>query len=103
MTLSDHSADDICPTCGCVDSTLANIDSSNKECSLETVLRKLVKNPIGVDVWSVVVSDGDSSSLLASVNASSSVLDIALLRASIIASAGTTRRLVGVTTGAEVN
>ena len=58
------------------------------------------------NVWSslpVVVGDGNSSCLLASVDALAAVWDIALLRTSVIAGAGTSGRLVGIAGWAEIN
>jgi hypothetical protein len=51
----------------------------------------------------VIVGDSDCSSLLADVNPTTSVCDITLLRASIIACAGSTGCLVGIASRAEVN
>ena len=103
MALSDHTLDDIRPACSCIDGTLADIDTSDKECSLEAVLVELIKNPVSINVWAIIVGDSNSASLLASVNTTSSVRNIALLRASIIASASTTRSLVGVASWAKID
>ena len=51
----------------------------------------------------IVVGDGDCSSLFADVNTTTSVWDTTLLRASIVACAGSTWCLVGIASRAEVN
>jgi hypothetical protein len=66
-------------------------------------LGELVKNLVGVDVRAVVVGDGDSSRGLASVDTLASVCDVTLLRARIVAGAGASRGLVGVTSWAKVD
>jgi hypothetical protein len=103
MAFSNHALNDIRPLCSGVDSTFANVNTGNEEGCLETIAGKLVKDTIGVDVWSIIVCNSNGASLLASVNTSTSICYIALLWASIIASAGTTRGLVGVTSRAVVD
>lgn len=51
----------------------------------------------------IVISNGDSSWLLANIDALAAVRDIALLRTSIVAGRGATRSLVGIASRAEIN
>ena len=51
VALSDHALDNIRPLCGCVDGSFADINSGDEEGGLEPVFGKLVKNSVGVDVW----------------------------------------------------
>jgi hypothetical protein len=96
VTFSDHTLDDSTPLL--VNSTLADVDTSDKESGLETSGVEFVQDLVSVDVWAVVVGDSNGSWLKAAVDAGTAVLNTAQLRASIIASAGTSRSLVGITT-----
>jgi hypothetical protein len=100
VTLSNHTPDDRGP--GLVDGTLANVDASHEESSLETSCLELVQNLVSVDVRAVVIGNGNSSWLAASVDASTTVRNAAFLRTSIVASASSSRGLVGITSRAEV-
>lgn len=100
VTLGYHALNNGAPVL--VNSTLANVDTSDKEGGLETGGGKLVKNPVGVDVWAVIVGNSYSSGLAALVDTSTTVLNVSLLRTSIVASAGSNRSLVGITTRTEV-
>ena len=56
VALCDHALDNIGPLCGCVNGSFADINSGDKECGLESVFGKLVKNSVGVDVGTARVS-----------------------------------------------
>ena len=88
VTLSNHSLDDSRPARRRVDSTLANVNSGDKKGGFEAIFSKLIKDLVGVDVWSVIVGDSHSTRVLTSVDASPSVLNITLLWARVIAGAG---------------
>lgn len=103
VTFSIHSADDAGPVLGGINGTLAKVVTSDKEGGLETIFRKLVKDLVGVNVRAVIIGNGHRAGGLARVDASSSVLDIALLRARIIASASSTRSLVAIASWTEVD
>lgn len=94
VTVGDHTIDDIAPLL--IDSTLAKVDTGDEESGLETGSSELVKNLVSVDVWTVIVGDGNSSWLAAHVDTSTTILNAAFLRASIIASSGSSRSLVGI-------
>lgn len=94
VAVGDHTPDDSLPLL--VDSTLADVVTGDEEGGLEASSGELVKNLVSVDVWAVVVGDGNGSSLATGVDTGTAVSDVALLRASIIASAGSSRGLVGV-------
>lgn len=51
----------------------------------------------------IIIGDGDSASLLAGVDTTTSVCDVAPLRTGIVACAGSTRCLVGIASRAKVN
>jgi hypothetical protein len=70
MAFGDHTTDDVRPLSGGIDCTLADVDSCHEKGGLETVCGELIKYAISVDVWSVIVCDGDSAGSLASVNPS---------------------------------
>lgn len=100
VTLGDHTLDDTAPLL--INRTFADVDTGNEEGGLEASRSELVQNLVSVDVWAVIVSDGNGSWLAASVNTTTTVRNATLLRASIVASAGSSRGLVGITTGTEV-
>jgi hypothetical protein len=103
MPLGNHPLDDVRPLSSRVDSTLADVDACDEEGSLETVLGELIKDTVGVDVWTVVVSDSDSSRSLTSVDTLASICYVALLRTSVVACACTSWGLVGIAGRAEVD
>jgi hypothetical protein len=103
VAFSHHALDDVGPLCGRINRSLSNVDTSNKKCCLEAICGELVKHLVGVDVWTIVVGDGDSAWCLASVDALSSVCYIAFLWAGVIAGARATGSLVGVAARAEVD
>lgn len=103
VTLCNHAADDICPRSSGVDGALSNIDSGHEESGLEAIRRELIKHSVSVDVWAIVICDGNSARCLAGVDATSSICDVALLGSWIITSAGTCRCLVRIACRAEIN
>ena len=100
VTIGYHTLDDSLPLL--IDSTLADVVTGDEEGGLEASSGELVENLISVDVRAIIVSDGNSSGLAAGVNTSTAVLNVALLGTSIVASAGSSRSLVGVATRTEV-
>lgn len=100
VTFGNHALDDATPLL--INSTFAKVDTGDEEGSLESSSRKLVKDLISVDIWTIVVGNGHSSRLQAIVDTSTTVPDTALLRTRVVASAGSGRSLVGVTTRAKV-
>lgn len=100
VALGDHALDNSVPLF--VNSTLANVVTSNEEGGLESGSSKLVKDLVSVDVWAVIVGNGYSSGLAASVNTRTTIRNIALDGASIVASGGSSRSLVSITARAEV-
>jgi hypothetical protein len=66
-------------------------------------LGELIKDAVGIDVWTVIVGDGDSSRSLTGVDTLTSICYIALLRTSIIAGAGASWGLVGIAGRAEID
>jgi len=96
VAFGDHAANNIRPLCGRVNCALSKVDASNEKGGLEAILGELVEDPVGIDVWSIVVGDSDGPWLLANVDALSTVRDVAFLRAGVIARARASRSLVGV-------
>jgi hypothetical protein len=103
MAFGDHTTDDVRPLSGGIDCTLADVDSCHEKGGLETVCGELIKYAISVDVWSVIVCDGDSAGSLASVNSLSSICYISLLWARVVAGASAGGSLIGVTGWTEVD
>lgn len=100
MTFVIHALDHGAPLL--INSTLANVDTRDEECGLEAGGSELVENLVSVDVWAVVVGDGNGSGLQAAIDTGTAVLNAALLGTSIVASAGSSRSLVGITARTEV-
>jgi hypothetical protein len=74
VTLSDHAADNSRPGLGLViKSAFSDIDTSDEEGSLESICCELVQNVVGVNVWAVIVGNGDSSWLNTIVDTLSTV------------------------------
>jgi len=103
VALSIHSADDAGPALGGINGTLAKIVTSDKEGGFEAVVRELVQDLVGVNVRAVIIGNGHRAGGLARVDASSSILNIALLRARVITSASSTRSLVAIASWTEVD
>lgn len=103
MAFGDHTLDHIGPLGGGIDRALANVDTSNKKGGLEAVLGELIQNTVGVDIWTVIVCDSDSAGDTASVDATSSVCDVALLWARVVAGACSSRSLVRIATRSVVD
>ena len=94
MAGSVHLLDDSGPfSGGIVNSTLAVVDTSNKEGSLHLVLFEKIKNIVSIDVWTVIISDGNGAGLSARVDAATTILNIAKLGTSNIACAITAGNL----------
>jgi hypothetical protein len=96
VALGDHAANNVCPARGRVDGALVVVDTGDEERGFETVLSELVEDLVGVDVRPIIVSDGYSSRVLAGIDTATTVRNVALLRARIVASACATGSLVGI-------
>jgi len=103
VALGNHALDHVGPLRCAVNGALAKVDTSHEESSLKASSSELVEDAVGVNVWTVVVGDGDCSSLLAGIDTATSVCDIALLRTRVVACASSTRSFVGIASWAEVN
>jgi hypothetical protein len=100
VTFGDHTLDNRSPFL--INSTLADVNTSDKEGSLEARRIELVQNLVSVDVWAIIVGDSDSSWLAASVDASTAVRDAPLLSSDIVAGSSSSWGLVGITARAVV-
>lgn len=100
VTFSYHTSDNGSPSL--INGTLANIDASDEEGGLEASRVELVQDLVSVDVWTIVIGDGDRSWLAASVDTSTTIRDATLLRTGIVASTSSSGGFVGVTAGAKV-
>lgn len=65
---------------GIVNFSFAVVVASDEKGCLGIVLLQYIQDMLGVDVWTVIVSNGNGSSHCAVVNASSTIQDIAELR-----------------------
>lgn len=100
VTIGNHAADDSTPLL--INGTLSKVDTSNEEGGLETGSSELVQDLVSVNVWTIIVSDGNGSGLAARINTSPTVGDTALLRTGIVACAGSSRGLVGIAGRAKI-
>lgn len=101
MALGDHALDDTRPVL--VDGALANVVTSDEEGSLGSPGFEEIEHTFCIDVRSVIISDGDSVGFVTSINTSSTILNISKLGTRIVASGGSIRSLISVTSGAEVD
>jgi hypothetical protein len=80
VTSGIHLGDDGRPLGGSIiDSALAVVDTSDEESRLHIVLFEEVENIVSVDVWAVIVGDGDGTWLSARVKTAVTVVDISKL------------------------
>ena len=100
VTFGDHTPDNRSPCL--INGTLANVDTSDEEGGLEASRIEFVQNLVSVDVWAIIIGDGDSSWLATSVDTSTAVRDATLLSTDVVASSGSSGGLVGITARAEV-
>lgn len=62
MTFGVHPAEDLGPACGfIIDLALAEVGTSDEECSLDVVLLENVQDLVGVLVRAVIEGQGESS------------------------------------------
>ena len=87
---------------GVVDLSLAVVITSDEEGCFGIVLLQYIQNMFGVDVWAIIISNGNGSRHCAIVDTSSTIQDIAELGSCNIGSASTRRDLVVVTSIGEV-
>lgn len=97
VTLCDHASDDSTPLL--INGTLAKVNTSDEEGSFETGSSELIQDLVSVDVWTVIVSNGNGSWLATRVDASTAVVDIALLGTGIVTGGSSSRCLVGIAAG----
>lgn len=100
VTLGDHALDGTAPLL--INGTLSDVDTSDEEGSLEARRSEFVQDLISVDVWAVIIGNGNGSRGAASIDTLTTIGNVAFLGASIITSAGSSGSLVSVTTWAEV-
>jgi hypothetical protein len=97
MTFGDHTADHSRPRLRLVvNGTLVDVDTGNKERSLESFRGEFVENIVSVNIWAVVISDGHSSGLGADVYSLSAVGNRADLGARGVAGAAARWQGVGI-------
>jgi hypothetical protein len=98
MSFGDHSLDDSRPRCsGIINGTLVDVDTSDEKGSLCAVGLKLIQDASCVDIWAIIIGNGNSSRDFTGVDTCSTVQDIADLGTSDAGSAGSSWGLVGIT------
>ena len=95
VTFGLHALDDSGPLL--IDSTLADVVTGNEEGGLESGSVELVKNLVSVDVWAIIVGDGNGACLLASIDTATTIRNTSLHGTSVVASRSSNRGLVGIT------
>lgn len=98
MAFGDHTADNSRPWRGFViNGALSNIDTRDKEGGLHAICGKLIEDIVGVDVWAVVVGNGDGSWLNAIINTLPTIWYGSELGSRNFAGASSRRQFVGIT------
>lgn len=98
MSLGDHTRYDRGPLCALVvNCTFVNVDTSDKERRFGIVGCELVEHTAGVDIWTVIVSNGNSVRFDAIINAFATIWLVAKLRTRSVAGATSSRNFVGIT------
>lgn len=83
VALVVHLLDDTRPVL--VDSTLANVVTSKEESSVKSGILEELEYSLSVDVWSIIIGDGHSAGVLATVDTSAAIRNVSKLWAKIIA------------------
>lgn len=74
MSLVNHAGDDCRPGSGSiVNGSLSKVVSSDEESSLHIKLLELVKHVVGVDIRSIIISNGNRSGYLARIDSLATV------------------------------
>jgi hypothetical protein len=87
---------------GVVNFSFAVVVASDEEGSFGIVLLQHIQNVLGVNVWAVIISNGNGSSHCAIVDTSSTIQDLTELRSGDSGSASARRDLVVITSRCEV-
>lgn len=99
MTIGVHPSDDCrIDGRGIIDLALAIVNSCHEESRFGIIALEYVQHIGGIDIWSVIVSQGDSTRHVALVDASPTIQNIPKLRTGITCSRSAGWSFVGITT-----
>jgi hypothetical protein len=101
MALGVHVLDNTPPVL--INGAFAKVVASNEEGCVGVARLELCHNLLSVDIWAIIVGDGDGLRLQALPNTNATILNCAQLSTSIIASGGSIRGLVSIATWTKVD
>lgn len=102
MLLFNHPLDDVGPSFGRVDGTLVDVDTGHEEGGLCVLGLEKVQQFFSVNVWAIVVSEGNSAWLDATVDTLSTIYLVSKLGTGSVAGTTSTWYLVAVTAWAKL-
>jgi hypothetical protein len=101
MAFGVHLRDDIAPVL--VNGAFAKVVAGDEESSTSIILLELLQYIIGVDVWTVIVSNSDLLRVQALANTDTTIFDVSELGPSILRSGCSVWSLVCIASRAEVD
>ena len=94
MAVVVHLLDNASPVL--IDSTLSNVVSSDEESGMGSPRLEQLHHSLGVDVWAIIESNGNSAGVVADVDTLTTIGNASELRASIVTGACSSRGFVGI-------